>query len=83
MLPRDQILATVAKVREWARHLRSGDLVGFSAVAAAEGVSVARVSQLMVLNQLTAEQIDAFFQRPTRPSVRSLILEARRICLFN
>jgi hypothetical protein len=60
--PREQILATVAKVQQWARQLRLGYVCGLSAIAVGDGVSVARVSQLMVLERLAPEQIDAFFR---------------------
>jgi len=73
---RNQVLATVAKVRNWSRQLSSGRAT-FADIAAGEGVSVARVSQLMVLDRLRGDEVDAFLTRSTRPSLRGLISFAR------
>ena len=53
-------------------------MTSFAKVAEAEGISVARVSQLMVLNRLAPDRIHDFLNTSPRPSLRALIAEARR-----
>jgi hypothetical protein len=75
--PKEQILRTIAKVRQWARGLRTGAVSSFSAIAKNEGISIPRVSQLMVLDQLTAAQVETCLSRSMRLSIRALIQYAR------
>ena len=41
----------ITKVRGWAKALRTGEVTGLSVIARGEGISVARVSQLLVLDR--------------------------------
>lgn len=75
--PRQQLMAIVAKVRGWAKQLRTGAESGYSVIAEREKMSVARVSQLMVLNHLTPDEVEACLSRPIRQRVRGLIQYAR------
>ena len=74
---KDRIKATLLKVGKWARQLRAGTMTSFADVAEAEGISVARVSQLMVLSRLAPDRIHDFLNRSPRPSLRALIAVAR------
>ncbi len=77
---RQQTIATVTKVRAWAKQLQTGAASGLRTIAEAEGISIARVSQLMVLERLTPLQIYVLLKHTKRVSLRALIREARRIC---
>ena len=75
--PAEQIRVAVAKVRRWAKALESGDASSLAAVAKREGVSTARVSQLLILNRITDEQLEPHLKRLKRVSLRGLIRSVR------
>lgn len=64
-------------VRGWAHKLRNRQVSGFAAIAQAEGISVPRVSQLMVLERLSPEEVESIMTRLKRVSVRAVIQTAR------
>lgn len=75
--PAERILCEVHKVRGWANDLRSGRVVGLKVIAIREDVSVARVSQLLPLAQLSTEQLAACLKSLRRVSLRALIRVVR------
>lgn len=77
--PTEEVRRQVAKVRGWAHQLRAHEVSGLGAIAKAEGISVARVSQLLVLDRLTAIEIEDVLKRLKRVSVRAMIHATRTI----
>ena len=77
MSPAEQIRAAVAKVRCWAQALDSGEVSSLAAVAKREGISTARISQMLILRRTTDEQLEAFLKRLKRVSLRALIRAVR------
>jgi hypothetical protein len=73
----DQIRVAVAKIRLWALALESGEASGLAAVAKREGVSTARISQMLVLKRLTDDQLEVLLKRLKRVSLRGLIRSVR------
>ena len=76
--PREKVHGAVARAREWLRQLNSGEMRSLSAIAAAEGISVARVSQLLVLGRVPPVQISAELAGIKRLSIRSLVGAVRK-----
>jgi hypothetical protein len=75
--PIEKVRPIIAKVRLWAQHLRAHEVASLGAIAKAEGISVARVSQLLVLDRLSPTDVEAIIKRLKRISVRALIGAAR------
>lgn len=69
----------MVKAREWLRQLNSGEMPSLSAIAAAERISVARVSQLLVLGRVSHAQISAELVGIKRLSIRSLVGAVRKL----
>lgn len=74
--PHCELLAAIDRARKWADQLRSGEAHSLGDIAAKEGLSIPRVSQLLPLANLTPTQIDGVRSRK-RPSIRKLIDLAR------
>jgi hypothetical protein len=70
----------VLRVHSWAKQLREGRVESCTEVAKMEGITRARVSQLMPLCRITREQAEpALRERPGRAvSLRTLINFARK-----
>lgn len=75
--PAEQIRAAVAKVRRWAQALEAGEVSSLAAVAKREGISTARISQMLILKKLSAEQLEVFLKQMKRVSLRHLIRSVR------
>jgi len=57
------VLAELDKIRAWDADLRSGQVLSFTALAKREGITTARVSQLMRLTRLSATAVTLLRQR--------------------
>jgi hypothetical protein len=66
-------------VRGWARQLRDHEVQGLSTIANKEGISVARVSQLLVLDRLPRAEVEPLLRSMKRISVRAAIRAERKI----
>lgn len=75
--PTEEVRRTVAMVRGWAHQLRTRQVAGLAGIAKAAGISVPRVSQLLVLDRLTTIEVEAILNRLKRVSVRAMIHAAR------
>jgi hypothetical protein len=73
----EKVRPIIAKLRLWAQQLRAHEVASLGAIAKAEGISVAWVSQLLVLDRLSQTDVEAIIKRLRRISVRALIGAAR------
>jgi len=76
--PEEEVRRTVAMVKDWALQLRTKKVSGLSCIAKSMGVSVPRVSQLMVLSRLTDPELDHALEQLKRVSVRAVMGWARK-----
>lgn len=70
---------TILKVRRWARQLREHQVPSLSTIANKEGISVARVSQLLALDRLPDADVEPLLRSMKRISVRAAIGAARKM----
>lgn len=65
LVPLDQhpVLAELDKIRAWEADLKSGKVRSFTVLAKREGITTARVSQLMRLTRLSATAVTLLRQR--------------------
>ena len=75
--PIEKVRPIIAKVRLWAQQLRAHEVTGLAMIAKNDGISVARVSQLLALDRLSPTDVEAIIKRLKRISVRALIRAAR------
>ena len=71
-----EIMAAITRAKQWADQLQSGEALTLRDIARKEGLSVARISQLLPLARLKPAQIKQV-QSGRRPSLRKLIQCAR------
>lgn len=76
--PLNRIEAGIDLAHRWADGLQRGRWKTLADVAQAHGVSVARVSQLLPLGQIPAEELRPLARSLQRPSLRKLIDWARQ-----
>ena len=76
--PLKRIEAGIDLAHRWADGLEGGRWKTLADVAQAHGVSVARVSQLLPVGQIPAEELMRVARSLTRPSLRRLIVWARQ-----
>ena len=73
-----QVEAAIELAHRWAEGLRKGRWKTLRDVAQAQGVSIARISQLLSLSLFSVPDSMAAAQSMKRPSLRKLIAWARR-----
>ncbi len=78
--PLNQVEAGVELAHRWAEGLKRGRWKTLADVAQAHRVSVARVSQLLPLGQIPAEELRQVARSLRRPSLRKLIAWVRSRC---
>lgn len=72
-------MAVFQKVKNWKAELTSGKIKSLGEIARREGISTARVSQLLPLGSLNTEQVQTEIKRKRGISVRGLIAFARAL----